>query len=251
MLSELFSIFSKLFTAIKNQFTKFILKPAAKKSMILPDCSASSASIDWSVKDVMVGTVRTAEQLQFSLDQCGYYVPAAHIAPEQLPVKYIALHEEGVGGTPGIKRYGEVVAVKEVKRGKIPVTMRPRTNPDAVYYYFSVKAWTDLPRPIEIKDSFRGKPQFTNKFLLDHCTKSYQLFAISSEEEYRLMTAIHNALTDLSAGVHPINGKYSFHVDGRFFTITDSNGNILERIPVSSFSKHPHACFNKIKKLVK
>ena len=80
MLSELFSIFSKLFTAIKNQFTKFFLKPAAKKSKVIPDRATPSANIDWSVKNVMVGTVRTAEQLQFSLDRCGYYVPAEHIA---------------------------------------------------------------------------------------------------------------------------------------------------------------------------
>src|SRR5699024_3779474 len=65
------------------------------------------AKVDWSVKDVMVGTVRTAEQLQFNLDKNGYYVPAKYISDKQLPIKYIALLEEGLGGTSGIKRYGE------------------------------------------------------------------------------------------------------------------------------------------------
>ena len=215
------------------------------------------AKVDWSVKDVMVGTVRTPEQLQFNLDKRGYYVPARYISEQQLPIKYIALHEEGVGDSSGIQRYGEVLTAQKLKRGKIPVTMRPGANPEEIYYYFTVRKWTDLPQVIEIRDSFRGKPQFTNKFLLDHCTKSYQLFAISSQEEYRLMAEINKAFSNLSAtasedstAVYRINDTHAVIVDESFFTITNSDGSILDRIPISSFAKSPRACFNKIKKFV-
>ena len=44
------------------------------------------ARVDWSVKDVMVGTVRTADQLQFSLDKRGYYVPAKYISDDIYPL---------------------------------------------------------------------------------------------------------------------------------------------------------------------
>ena len=215
------------------------------------------AKVDWSVKDVMVGTVRTAEQLQFNLDKNGYYVPAKYISDKQLPIKYIALHEEGLGGTSGIKRYGEVLTAQKIKRGRIPVTMRPGATPEELYYYFVVRKWIDLPQAIEIRDSFKGKPQFTNKFLLDHCTRSYQLFAISSEEEYRLMVEISKAFNDLSAStsdnstaVYCVNDTHSVIVDESFFAITNNNGDIIERIAISNFAKSPRASFNKIKKLV-
>ena len=215
------------------------------------------AKVDWSVKDVMVGTVRTAEQLQFNLDKHGYYVPAKYVSDKQLPIKYIALHEEGIGDTSGIKRYGEVLTAQKLKRGRIPVAMRPGANPDEIYYYFAVRKWIDLPQVIEIRDSFRGKPQFTNKFLLDHCTNSYQLFAISSEEEYRLMVEINKAFNNLfattsdnSTAVYRVNDTHAVIVDESNFTITNNNGDIIQQIAISSFAKRPRACFNKIKKLV-
>lgn len=215
------------------------------------------AKVDWKTKDVMVGTVRTQEQLQFNLRNRGYYVPAKYITEDQLPIQYIALHEQGIGDNPGIKRYGEVLTVQKVRRGRIPVTMRPNANPEELYVYFTVRKWIELPQTIEILDSFRGKPQFTNKFLLGHCTKSYQLFAISSEEEYRLMVEINKAFDNLSAAtpddqttVYRINDRSAVIVADGYFTITDGNGTILDRISVSSFARKPRTGFHKIKSLL-
>jgi hypothetical protein len=215
------------------------------------------AKVDWSVKDVMVGTVRTAEQLRFNIDRNGYYVPAKYITDDQLPIRYIALHEQDLGDESGIRRFGEVLTAQKIKRGRIPVTMRPGANPEELYYYFTVRKWNDLPQLIEIKDSFKGKPQFTNKFLLDHCTKSYQLFAISSEEEYRLMVEINKAFDNLSAvssdestAVYRVNDIHSVVLADGCFTITNDNGDILDKITVSSFAKSPRTGFRKIKKAV-
>lgn len=215
------------------------------------------AKVDWSVKNVMVGTVRTAEQLQFNIEKQGYYVPAKYISDKQLPIRYIALHEEGLRNESGIRRFGEVLTAQRIKRGRIPVTMRPSANPEEVYYYFTVREWIDLPQTIAIKDSFRGRPQFTNKFLLDHCTKSYQLFAISSEEEYRLMVEINKAFDNLSAttsddstAVYRINDQHAVIVADGYFTITNDAGDILDKISVSSFAKSPRAGFRKIKKAI-
>ena len=215
------------------------------------------AKVDWSIKDVMVGTVRTAGQLQFNIDKCGYYVPAKYVTENQLPIRYIALHEEGIGDESGIKRFGEVLTAQKIKRGRIPVTMRPGANPEEIYYYFTIRKWIDLPQTIEIKDSFRGKPQFTNKFLLDHCTKSYQLFAISSEEEYRLMIEINKAFDNLFAttsdnntAVYRVNDTHAVIVADGYFTITNDSGDILDKITVSSFAKSPRSGFRRIKQLI-
>jgi len=215
------------------------------------------AKIDWSVKDVMVGTVRTQEQLKFNLERKGYYVPAKHITKDKMPIRYIALYEQNIGNDNGIRVYGEVINTKKIKRGQIPVTMRKGQDPNEIYFYFTIKEWMKLPQPIMIQDSFRGKPQFTNKFLLEHCTKSYQLFAISSEEEYRLMNEINKAFDNFSASitedntaVYRVNDRHSVIVDGGYFTIANNNGEILDKIAISDFAKQPRVGFKKIKKAI-
>lgn len=215
------------------------------------------AKVDWSVKDVMVGTVRTPEQLQFSLDKHSYYVPAKYISDDILPIRYIALYEKGLGGESGIKRFGEVLTTQKFKRSRIPVTMRPGTAPEELYYYFTVRKWESLPRIIGLQDTTKGKPQFTNKFLLDHCTKSYQLFAISSEEEYRLMTEINKAFevmsastADNNAAVYRINDTRSVIVADGHFTITSDTGDIIDSISISTFARNPRAGFRRIKRQI-
>ena len=215
------------------------------------------AKVDWSVKDVMVGTVRTQEQLDYNIQSKVYYAPARYITESQLPIRYIALYEAGIGDSSGICRYGEVLTTGKVKRGRIPVPMRSGADPNEPYYYFTVREWISLPRTIEIQDTFRGRPQFTNKFLLEHCTKSYQLFAISSEEEYRLMSEINKAFKNLEAStaadntaVYRINDQHSVIVADGFFTITTDSGEVLDRIAVSDFSRSPRAGFRRIKKVV-
>ena len=215
------------------------------------------AKVDWSVKDVMVGTVRTEEQLKFNIEKNGYYVPARFITNDMLPIRYIALHEQDIGSENGIKKYGEVLTTQKIRRGKIPVPMRKSTDPNEQYYYFTVRKWESLPQTIEIQDTWKGAPQFTNKFLLDNCTKSYQLLAIASEEEYRLMVEINKAFDDLDASTakdntaaYRINDTHTIAMLDGYFTIMNDSGDILDRISICSFAKGPRAGFNKIKKMI-
>lgn len=208
---------------------------------------------DWSVRDVMVGTVRSKEQLDFNMDKKGYYVPAKYITDDDLPIRYIALHEEGIGGESGIKVVGEVLTAQKLKRGKIPVSMS-RNNTDESYYYFTVRSWQPLEKTIEIKDSSKGKPRFTNKLLLDTCTQSYQLFEITTEEEYRLMQELNNAFGESVVGgekVFKINDKFSITTLNGKFTIMNIAGQIIDEVPIENFQKRPRVTFGKIKEMVK
>ena len=215
------------------------------------------AKVDWSVRDVIVGTVRTKEQLQFNLNGRGYYVPARYISDNQLPIRYIALYEKDLGSDSGIKRFGEVLTTQKIRRKRIPIPMRSNTDPEEFYYYFTVRKWEQLPQVIALQDTAKGRPRFTNKFLLDHCTKSYQLFSISSEEEYRLMMEINKAFDNLSAEsadnnttVYRVNDRNTIIVQDGLFTITNDQGEILNAIPISMFSHNPRSSFNKLKKII-
>lgn len=207
-------------------------------------------------KDTMVGTVRDGRQLEFILKYSGYYVPAHFITEDKLPIRYIALHEQGIGSEPGIRRYGEVMTAQKIKRSRIPVPMS-RGNGNELYYYFKVHRWEELPRAIDIRDTHRGAPLFTSKFLLDNCTQSYQLFSISSAEDFRLMAAINKAFDDLKnakdknyCAVYPINNTYTLSVSQGYFSLVNDKGEIIERISVGSFSYRPRDGFNRFKKVI-
>ena len=71
------------------------------------------------------------------------------------------------------------------------------------------------------------------------------------------MVEINKAFNNLSAStsddstaVYRVNDTHSVIVDESCFTITNNDGDIIERIAISSFAKSPRASFNKIKRLV-
>ena len=143
------------------------------------------AAVDFTRLNVLIGTLRSDGQFDYCIGEKAYYVPAKTVTPADLPVSVIALYEEGLTRRAGIKRYGRVTDTRVVKRADIPVPMS-RNNPEEAYYLFFVADWVYLEHPIAIQDTARGKPMFTNEFLLTHCRRSYQLLAIRSPEAYRL-----------------------------------------------------------------
>lgn len=167
-------------------------------------------------------------------------------------MKYIALHEQGIGVPVGIKRYAKVLTQDTVPRGKIPVSMRPNTDPEEPYYYFTVEPWQFLPNPIAIQGTARGKPRFTSKFLLDRCTHSYQLFAISSEAEFRLMEEIRKALADgtYKADI-PVGDNSRVILGDGLITVTDRKGRTLDRIRLSTYARNPAVSFHRIARQIR
>lgn len=209
--------------------------------------------VDWSVRDVLVGAVRSPQQLRFNIENTCYYVPARHLPQDRLAVGFIALHEEDLGEEPAIRRFGQVADIQKVKRGSIPVPMRPGADPQEEYWYFTLNGWKELPRPIRIRDTFRGKPRFTSRFLLEHCTCSYQLFVISNEEDYRLMVELGRGLETLfsapSGGIrYPIREGFHLRLTQNDLTVLRDSGEVCEKLTLSSLGKHPCAGFIKIRK---
>ena len=69
------------------------------------------------------------------------------------------------------------------------------------------------------------------------------------------MSEINKAFKDFEASTSPdntavyrINDNHSVIVSDGTFTITNTNGDILDQIPIATFSKSPRTGFRKIKK---
>ena len=230
---------------------RVMLADSGREAEALPaGLEAELKQVDWSVQDVMVGTVRTQEQLRYNLKKRGYYVPAQYMPEDRLDVRWIALHEQDIGGKPGIRWVGQVLSAEKRPRGQIPVTMRPGADPQAEYYFFTVQKWQQLPRPIEIRDTSRGKPRFTNEFLLRRCTKSWQLFEVTSPEEYRLLRVLDGAYAALS-GAYRLDGEHRLLVADGYFTVVNAQGEVLEQIAVANISRSPSGAFCRLRDLLR
>lgn len=103
-----------------------------------------------------------------------------------------------------------------------------------------------------IQGTARGKPRFTSKFLLDHCTHSYQLFAVRSETEFRLMAEIQKALAD---GQHrfdcPVSSSRRVTIGDGSIVITDGTGRELDKIRLSAYARKPQVFFYRIARQIR
>ena len=72
------------------------------------------AKVDWSVRDVLVGSLRDREQLKIALEHNFYHVPSRQLGEDDLPIRYVAIYQSrNIFGTEaGIRYYGEVTKLR-------------------------------------------------------------------------------------------------------------------------------------------
>lgn len=78
--------------------------------------------IDFSVRDVMVGTMRSKEQFKIMLENNFYYIPVKYLPDTRFPIRYIALYKsQNIFGNEecGISHYGGVIKYSLIKRNQI------------------------------------------------------------------------------------------------------------------------------------
>lgn len=206
------------------------------------------AAVDFSVLDVLVGTVRSDEQFDWCIQSRSYYIPAKTVTPDDLPVSVIALYEDGLTRCAGIKRYGEILDTRVVSRADIPVPMS-RHNPDEAYYLFTVRDWDYLKQPIAILDTARGKPMFTNRFLLTHSRRSYQLVGIRSPEEYRLCQLLckleEDAATEKTL-FRRVGESHLMTLSEGWVRLLDAGGHSLCAFPVGMLESAPAQALHRV-----
>lgn len=219
------------------------------------------SQVDWSRQDVLVGSFKTRNQFQDNYARKYYYVPAKYLERSRLPIHYIAMYQSTkmFGSEAGIRYYGEVIEAKRLRREEIDFPYDPKRAKD-MYYAFMVKEWKELPVAISVKDEGVYEPKFTNLFLVQHCSQSYELFHIHSEEQYRLLHELKrmfdNASVNANAQSEPIyqfDGGNSVWVHEGCFDILNENGERLFDPPlrISDFTRRPRYYFNLIAERLK
>ncbi len=241
------------------------------------------AKVDWSKRDVLVGSLRNEDHLAFCLDKKMYFVPASRVSAEQLPIHYISLYQTkaAFGAEARIEYYGEVrstrritgaelldvaehreVSALESKLTDAGVTVFSVSANAAVttlideteeYILFRIKAWKKLPRPIEPKERWQSTI-LMNLFLLEHSSQIPELF-LQSEAEYRFFTELKRRTEASVINENAETPGFAFGENRVVF----ENGEIQIRLKnetlgtcaVSAFARRPNAEFRRLMGYVK
>lgn len=247
VLKLLWGVFQRIFQKIKHAVRAMLSSAQPALSPLTAEMETELEGADWHTRDVLVGSLRSQAQLADNLRRSYYYVPARTLPDRAVPIRYIALYQSRnlFGADAGIRYYGRVSYQKPVLRGQIDFPLS-RNNPEELYYAFRVESWRALPSPIEIRDEGVSAPKFTNLFLLEHCTQSFELFHIRSEADFRLMAAIRRALAQ-SHQKYRIDEGHTLAAAKESFLLMDAGGRILGRVPMDSFHRSPSSAFRQLK----
>lgn len=210
---------------------------------------AKLAKVDWSVRDVLIGTLSKKEQLDVCLKHKFYHIPAAKLKESDFPIHYIAMYQSKTifGAEAGIQYYGEITKCIPVRRSDIKEI--PSKKED-LYYRFEIKEWKQLSKPVAAKE-MRFVKYLTNLFLLEHSAEMPELW-IRSEEEYRLYSELKRAVNDTTINEEDNNLDFAF---GEFLLSFDDGKisvskekHIFVQYEISDFSRSPNAVFRQMQK---
>ena len=204
--------------------------------------------MDWSHRDVLIGSLRNHDQLKICLKNYFYHVPADKITDKNLPIHYVALYQSKnlFGSEAGIRYWGEVIRTEQVKRREIQEI--PKQSDD-MYYRFVVKAWNQLDVPVGVRELGPRKPLFTTLFQLLHSREVPDLL-IQSEEDFRMYSELRRLTGNQSEdSTAPL--CYRWHdclldgSDDRLRLIRD--GKIVLEVEKQQFLRHPGRYFRLLR----
>ncbi|MDU5105785.1 DUF2357 domain-containing protein [Clostridium sp.] len=136
-------------------------------------------------RNVLVGSLKNKEQLDINLKYNFYHTKKKNINILDNKIEYIAIAQSiNNFGTKeaGIKYYGKVKEIKELKRNEI--TEIPNDS-DELYYKFIVDEWLTLNNKIKVKGKNVMKIIYTTEYLLKSADTVSELF-IKDKEDFRI-----------------------------------------------------------------
>lgn len=203
------------------------------------------AKVDWNKRDVLVGSVKSPDQLTDFLDNREFFVESSFIKEDAFPIRYVALYQgkSTFGANAKVEYYGEVKTVERINGTDIDIALD-----DKQYYLFTVIEWKKLPRPIEPRE-IGTRIMFTNLFLLQHSSQVPELY-LNSEAEYRMFYELKrrteaNVLNNNETVDGIVVGDFIISFDQGEILLT-SEGTIKEKYAVLEFSRRPNLVFRRI-----
>ncbi len=209
------------------------------------------AKVDWTVRDVLVGALRSKDQLDICLNHRFYHIPARQVE-SHLPIRYVALSQSKnlFGADAGVRYYGEVVHCIPVKRREIYELPKDSDEP---YYRLEVKEWKKLTKAIEQKEIGLRHVLFTNYFLLTHSADVPEL-RIQSDAEYRLFAELKRAVNHPS--INDNDEAHSIRFENNLVTMEEGKIRIytaqkcVAEYEISEFEHRPTAIFKQIRDIL-
>lgn len=222
--------------------------------MIKDSERSQKTAIDWTRKDLLVGSFGSPEQFRNNMERKYYFVPERFMPgedDEDHDPAYIAVYRSAGSGEQGVKYWGKVTSAETLRRAELPVPVR-RNNPDEPYRVFYVEEWLTLERPVEFREIAVTLPRLSYSGLLTRCEYTFELFCISSEDELNLLGRLEDAAK--RAGSAEDTGEELLYRMGFRSVLRRGNTIVLKgflrvyrTIPFEAFARRPSEVFRKIK----
>lgn len=174
-------------------FLNLVRKSPAARPELPEDWKSELSRTDWDQRDVLVGSLRSKQQLEVCLRHRFYHIPVVQLTQEDFPIHYVAVYQSRTlfGENCGIFHYGRVTACSRVRRRDIRELPK---DSDERYYRFEIAQWQTLPAPILPKET-GFTCLLTNYFLLRHSREIPEL-TLRSERDFRFYQALRAALEE-------------------------------------------------------
>ncbi len=244
---------TNMVTELLDELVSDSPESAFERSILPRGTEEKLAKVDWTTRDVLVGTLRSKEQLDVCLQHKFYYAPANRLPDRNFPIHYVAIYQSKrlFGKEAGIQYYGEVVRCTSMPRNAIKEMPKASNEP---YYRFEIKEWKELTKPIAVKEAGPYPVCFTNLFLLQHSSEMPELW-LQSEAEYRLYSELKRAINDTE--INDETNNLGFVLDDYAIHFEDGNicvskeGKIIAEYSIKEFSRRPNATFRRLEKELK
>lgn len=201
------------------------------------------ASADFDCRDVLIGTLRHAKQLEICLRHRFYYFPAERLPHPEQPIRMVALYQSyhQFGSKAGVRYYGEVRDCIMVSRSAIKEMPK---DSDALYYRVTVKAWKKLPHTILPRENGLLLLR-TNRFLLFRATNTAEL-TLENSWEYRFHRCVQELLRRASK-THDASSAEMAILDMTLRVQNDMiclyrGSHCLLRFPIQEYLRRPIGC---------
>lgn len=208
--------------------------------------------VDWSRRDVLIGTFRSIAQFDICKSRRFYYVPCSRLSEEDLPVRWIAMFQTPAVFSPseaGISFFGEVLRTALVKRKSIKeVPLRTDSDPEELYYRFQIREWLPLKKRILPKGA-GFVSALTNPFLLRNAEFVPELL-LRSAEAYRFYSELKRLCAEASSSENRTVPGFSFRdcrvflQDGQLLVVR--NNRVAEHCSAADFNRNPVAAFRML-----